>query len=149
MSFGMSPSDVIKLVEFSTRIYVAFKDANDNSEAQVEGLVREFSTFHHCLVELEDLMKEYGKKLPFPYLDFKETLQRCEKTIKPYANHLVDNKRMTVKKFTYTIRYIGLEKEIDNLRKQINGHYQALQMCIIINLNQHQLPGSAILVQQY
>ena len=75
-------------------------------------------------------MKDYGKKLPFPYLDFKETLQRCEKTLKPYASHLVDNKRMTLKKFTYTIRYIGLEREIDNLRKQINGHYQALQMCI-------------------
>ncbi|KAF2792264.1 hypothetical protein K505DRAFT_408752 [Melanomma pulvis-pyrius CBS 109.77] len=129
MSFGVSPSDVIKLVEFSTRLYVAFKDANDNSEAQVEGLVREFSTFHHCLVELEELMKEYGKALPFPYLDFKETLQRCEKTLKPYASHLVDNKKMTLKKFTYTIKYIGKEKEIDGLRKQITGHYQALQMC--------------------
>jgi hypothetical protein len=150
MSFGVSPSDVIKLVEFSTRLYVAFKgtnsnqpcqtqstgttcsrftDANDNSEAQVEGLVREFSTFHHCLVELEELMKEYGKPLPFPYLDFKETLQRCEKALKPYASHLVDNKKMTLKKFTYTIKYIGKEKEIDGLRKQITGHYQALQMC--------------------
>jgi hypothetical protein len=104
-------------------------DANDNSEAQVEGLVREFSTFHHCLVELEELMKEYGKPLPFPYLDFKETLQRCEKALKPYASHLVDNKKMTLKKFTYTIKYIGKEKEIDGLRKQITGHYQALQMC--------------------
>ena len=26
-------------------------DANENSEAQVEGLVREFTAFHHCLVE--------------------------------------------------------------------------------------------------
>lgn len=25
---------------------------------------------------------------------------------------------------------VGKEKEIDGLRKQINGHYQALQMCI-------------------
>lgn len=75
-------------------------------------------------------MTEYGKPLPFPYLDFQETLQRCEKSLKPYANHLVDSKKMTVRKITYTIRYIGKEKEIDGLRKQINGHYQALQMCI-------------------
>ncbi|KAF2003570.1 hypothetical protein P154DRAFT_96034 [Amniculicola lignicola CBS 123094] len=130
MSFGVSPSDVIKLVEFSTRVYVAFKDANDNSEAQVEGLVREFSAFHHCLLELDELMKEYGKPLPFPYLDFRETLKKCETTLEPYSNHLVDNRRMTFKKFLYTIKYIGKEKEIDGLRKQINGHYQALHMCI-------------------
>jgi len=37
---------------------------------------------------------------------------------------------MTVKKFIFTIRYIGMEKEIDGLRKQISGHYQALNMCI-------------------
>ncbi|KAF2463559.1 uncharacterized protein BDR25DRAFT_297914 [Lindgomyces ingoldianus] len=130
MSFGVSPSDVIKLVEFSTRIYIAFKDANDNSEAQVEALIKEFSTFHHCLVQLDELMREYGKPLPFPYLDFKETLQKCQTTLKPYADNLVDHKRMTVKKFTYTIRYIGKETELDRLRKQITGHYQALQMCI-------------------
>ena len=74
-------------------------------------------------------MKEYGKPLPFPYLDFKETLKRCEETIEPYANHLVDRK-MSMKKFVYTIRYIGKEKEIANLRTVIMGHYQALQMCI-------------------
>jgi hypothetical protein len=28
MSFGVSPSDIIKLVEFSTRIYVAFKGSD-------------------------------------------------------------------------------------------------------------------------
>ncbi|KAF2272595.1 uncharacterized protein EI97DRAFT_385435 [Westerdykella ornata] len=130
MSFGVSPSDVIKLVEFSTRVYVAFKDANENSEEQVEGLVREFANFHHCLVQLKDLMKEYGKPLPFPYVDFQDTLEKCSKTLEPYANHLVDNKKMTYKKFIYIIKYIGKEKEIDGLRKQITGHYQALQMCI-------------------
>ncbi|KAF2013587.1 hypothetical protein BU24DRAFT_351067 [Aaosphaeria arxii CBS 175.79] len=130
MSFGVSPSDIVKLVEFSTRIYVAFKDANDNSEAQVEALVREFSNFHECLVQLDELMKEYGKPLPFPYLDFKETLEKCDKTLKGYATHLVDNKKMTPKKFVYTIKYIGKEKEIDGLRKQLSGHYQATQMCI-------------------
>ncbi|KAF2200036.1 hypothetical protein GQ43DRAFT_374804 [Delitschia confertaspora ATCC 74209] len=128
--FGLSPSDIIKLVEYSTRIYVAFKDANESSEAQVQGLVREFSTFHHCLVELDDLMKEYGKPLPFPYLQFEETLQRCQETLKPYANHLVDNKKMTFKRFSYTIKYIGKEREMDGLRKQITGHCQAIQMCI-------------------
>lgn len=74
-------------------------------------------------------MKEYGKPLPFPYLDFEETLKRCEETIEPYANNLVDRK-MSVKKFYYTIKYIGKETEIVNLRTQITGHYQALQMCI-------------------
>ncbi|KAF2448298.1 hypothetical protein P171DRAFT_352782 [Karstenula rhodostoma CBS 690.94] len=128
MSFGFSPSDVVKLVQVSTRVYLAFKDANDNSETQVSGLVREFTSFHHCLLELSELMKEYGKPLPFPYLDFQETLQRCEETIEPYANHLVDRK-MSMKKFVYTIRYIGKEKEISNLRTVIMGHYQALQMC--------------------
>ncbi|KAJ4298237.1 hypothetical protein N0V90_006136 [Kalmusia sp. IMI 367209] len=129
MSFGFSPSDVVKLVQVSTRVYLAFKDANDNSETQVSGLVREFSSFHQCLLELSELMKEYGKPLPFPYLDFQETLKRCEETIEPYANHLVDRK-MSVRKFVYTIRYIGKEKEISNLRTVIMGHYQAIQMCI-------------------
>ncbi|ORY11458.1 hypothetical protein BCR34DRAFT_538353 [Clohesyomyces aquaticus] len=130
MSFGVSPSDVIKLVEFSSRLYIAFKDANDNSESQVEALIKEFSTFHHCLCQLDELMREYGKPLPFPYLDFKETLQKCQQTLKPYSDHLVDNRKMTLKRFGYTIRYIGKETEFDRLRKQITGHYQALQMCI-------------------
>jgi wobble nucleotide-excising tRNase len=65
----------------------------------------------------------------FPVKDFEDTLKKCEKTLEPYADHLVDRK-MTVKKFIFTIRYIGMEKEIDGLRKQISGHYQALNMCI-------------------
>ena len=146
MSFGFSPSDVVKLVEVSTRVYLAFKgmsstsmilppfanrfvDANENSEAQVDGLVREFTAFHHCLVELDELMREYGKPLPFPVADFKETLQRCEKCIKPYAENLVD-KKMNFAKMVFTIKFMGKEKEIDGLRKQVSGHYQALQMCI-------------------
>jgi hypothetical protein len=146
MSFGFSPSDVVKLLEVSTRVYLAFKgmpellvlmllyaydciDANENSEAQVESLVREFTNFHHCLVELDELMKDYGKPLPFPCDDFKETLQKCEKSIKPYAENLVD-KKMNFTKIVYTIKYMGKEKEIEGLRKQITGHYQALQMCI-------------------
>ncbi|KAF2624441.1 hypothetical protein BU25DRAFT_161267 [Macroventuria anomochaeta] len=129
MSFGFSPSDVVKLVEVSTRVYLAFKDANENSEVQVEGLVREFTAFHHCLVELDELMREYGKPLPFPFDDFKDTIDRCEKSIKPYADNLID-KKMNFTKMVYTIKYMGKEKEIDGLRKQISGHYQALQMCI-------------------
>ena len=104
-------------------------DANENSEAQVEGLVREFTAFHHCLVELDELMREYGKPLPFPFDDFKDTIERCEKSIKPYAENLID-KKMNFTKMVYTIKYMGKEKEIDGLRKQISGHYQALQMCI-------------------
>ena len=67
--------------------------------------------------------------MPFPVKDFEATLKRCEKTIDPYADHLVD-KKMGDKKFIFTIRYIGTEKEVDGLRKQISGHYQALNMCI-------------------
>jgi hypothetical protein len=106
-----------------------YTDANENSEAQVAGLVKEFTTFHACLIELGELMKQYGQPMPFPCKDFEETLKRCDKTLNPYADHLVD-KKMTVKKFIFTIRYIGMEKEIDGLRKQITGHYQALHMCI-------------------
>ncbi|KAF7674301.1 hypothetical protein GT037_008067 [Alternaria burnsii] len=129
MSFGCSPSDVLKLLEISTRVYLAFKDANENSEAQVSGLVKEFTTFHTCLEQLGELMKQYGQPMPFPVKDFEDTLKKCEKTLEPYADHLVDRK-MSVKKFIFTIRYIGMEKEIDGLRKQISGHYQALNMCI-------------------
>ncbi|KNG49266.1 mfs phs inorganic phosphate transporter [Stemphylium lycopersici] len=129
MSFGCSPSDVLKLLEISTRVYLAFKDANENSEAQVAGLVKEFTSFHGCLIQLGDLMKQYGQPMPFPVKDFEATLKRCEKTLDPYADNLVD-KKMGVKKIFFTIRYMGMEKEIDGLRKQITGHYQALHMCI-------------------
>lgn len=67
--------------------------------------------------------------MPFPFLDFKETLERCQETLEPYSTHLVD-RRMSVKKIYYTVRYIGKEKEIEGLRQQISGNYQALQMCI-------------------
>ncbi|KAI4951477.1 hypothetical protein J4E91_004187 [Alternaria rosae] len=68
-----------------------------------------------------------SRYVTFPVKDFEDTLKKCEKTLEPYAEHLVD-KKMTVKKFIFTIRYIGMEKEIDGLRKQISGHYQALNM---------------------
>lgn len=74
-------------------------------------------------------MKEYGKPMPFPCKDFEVTLEKCVKTVEPYAENLVD-KKMGIKKIIYTIRYMGTEKEIDGLRKQIMGHYQALNMCI-------------------
>lgn len=74
-------------------------------------------------------MKQYGQPMPFPVKDFEATLKRCEKTLDPYADNLVD-KKMGVKKIFFTIRYMGMEKEIDGLRKQITGHYQALHMCI-------------------
>jgi hypothetical protein len=145
MSFGFSPSDVVKLVEISTRVYIAFKgmlivlpiglntkwpkDANENSEAQVEALVREFQTFARCLLELDTLMKEFGRSMPFPVEDFKKTLDKCEASLKPYHQNLVD-KRMGVSKMLWTIKYIGKEKELDSLRKLITGHYQALHLCL-------------------
>jgi hypothetical protein len=104
-------------------------DANENSEAQVESLVREFQAFSQCLLELDELMKEFGKPLPFPVDDFKKTLERCEASLKPYKENLVD-KKMSPSKFVWTIKYIGKEKELDSLRKQIAGHYQALNMCL-------------------
>jgi hypothetical protein len=104
-------------------------DANDNSEAQVEALVREFQAFALCLHELDDLMKDFGKPLPFPVEDFKSTLQRCDASLKPYKENLVDRK-MDSKKFWYTVKYIGKEKELDGLRKQISGHFQVLNMCL-------------------
>ncbi|KAH3955186.1 hypothetical protein HBI56_043650 [Parastagonospora nodorum] len=129
MSFGFSPSDAVKLVEISTRVYIAFKDANENSEAQVESLVREFQAFAICLLELDELMKEFGKPLPFPVDEFKKTLEKCEASLRPYKDNLVD-KKMSASKFVWTIKYIGKEKELDGLRKQISGHYQALNMCL-------------------
>lgn len=74
-------------------------------------------------------MKEYGKPLPFPFDDFRDTIDRCDKSIKTYAEKLIDTK-MNFIKMVYTLKWMGKEKEIDGLRKQIAGHYQALQMCI-------------------
>ncbi|KAF2468748.1 uncharacterized protein BDR25DRAFT_264609, partial [Lindgomyces ingoldianus] len=130
MSFGVSPLDVVELVKYSTRIYVAFKDTKYNSASETEALIKEFTTLHHCLIQLDELMKEYGKPLPFPGLDFYETLHKCEKTLKPYTNNHVDNEKMPVERFTYTIKHIGKETELDELRKKLIGNYQALQMCI-------------------
>ncbi|KAJ4296420.1 hypothetical protein N0V90_006465 [Kalmusia sp. IMI 367209] len=128
MSFGIAVSDIVKLVKDSTRIYLAFKDADD-SEGPVQGLVREFVSFHQCLLQLEELMTEYGKPLPFPYLDFKETIQHCEKILIPMSSIAIGKKK-SLKKFIYQIKYVGREKEVDRLRARISGHYQALQMCI-------------------
>jgi hypothetical protein len=89
--------------------------------------VNEFKAFYQCLEQLSELMKQYGQPMPFMYKEFEATLKRCLKTLEPYVDYLVD-KKPSVKKIFYTIRYIGVEKEIDMLRKQINGHYQALSM---------------------
>jgi hypothetical protein len=105
-------------------------DANENSEAQVESLVREFQTFAQCLLDLDKLMKEFGKPLPFPVEDFKKTLDRCEASLRPYKENLVD-KKMGLTKMIWTIKYIGKQNEIDQLRKQITGHYQALHFCLM------------------
>ncbi|KAH7077449.1 hypothetical protein FB567DRAFT_478286 [Paraphoma chrysanthemicola] len=129
MSFGFSPADVVKLIEISTRVYIAFKDANENSEAQVEGLVREFQTFAQCLLELDELMKDYGKPLPFPIENFKKTLAKCDASLRPYQENLVD-KRMGFSKMMWTIKYIGKQNELEGLRRQITGHFQALNMCL-------------------
>jgi hypothetical protein len=91
--------------------------------------VREFQAFVQCLLELDELMKEFGKPLPFPVPAFKETLEKCEASLKPYAENLVD-KKMNPKKMWWTVKYIGKEKELDGLRKQISGHYQTLSMCL-------------------
>ena len=91
--------------------------------------MREFQAFAICLLELDELMKEFGKPLPFPVDEFKKTLEKCEASLRPYKDNLVD-KKMSASKFVWTIKYIGKEKELDGLRKQISGHYQALNMCL-------------------
>jgi hypothetical protein len=62
-------------------------------------------------------------------MGFRETLKKCEEMIKPHADNLVDRKA-SAKKAWYTITWIDKEKDINRLRYQITGHYQALQMCI-------------------
>ncbi|KAJ4347454.1 hypothetical protein N0V95_005416 [Ascochyta clinopodiicola] len=129
MSFGISPSDILKLLEISTKVYIAFKNANENSEAQVEGLVRELETFNRSLNDLRELMIEYGRPLPLPYQEFRETVQKCDTCIQSFVDKLID-KKMGFTKVMYTFKYMGKEKEIDGLRKQISLHCQSLQLCI-------------------
>jgi hypothetical protein len=95
----------------------------------VASLVHEFAGFHQLLVNLGELMTEYGKPLPIPCPDFQQMLKRCQDAIEPYKDNLVDRK-MSVKKFIYTIKYIGKEKEIEHLRTQISSHCQRLLICI-------------------
>jgi hypothetical protein len=104
-------------------------DANENSEAQVEALVREFQNFARCLVELDKLMKRFGRPLPFPVDDVRKTLDKCEASLKPYEESLVDRK-MSFSKIVWTIKYIGKENELESLRKLITGQYQALTVCL-------------------
>jgi len=105
---------------------------NDSSQSQVEGLIREFNNFHHCLEKLSKLAQEHNKELPLQYHHFLETLQRCWDTLKSYTQHLVDSRGWSFQKVRYTIAYIGKEGEIDRLRKQIRGHYDALHMWLSI-----------------
>lgn len=95
----------------------------------MEALVREFQAFTQCLLELDELMKEFGKPLPFPVENFKKTLAKCEASLKPYKENLVD-KKMGFSKMVWTIKYIGKENELESLRRQITGHFQALNMCL-------------------
>ena len=106
-------------------------DANENSEAQVASLVREFQSFVRCLLDLDALMKEFGGPLPFPVEEFKKTLQKCEASLKPYEEKLVD-KKMSIEKMVWTIKSIGKENELESLQKQVTGHYQALTICLLI-----------------
>jgi hypothetical protein len=92
--------------------------------------VREFQAFAQCLLDLDKLMKEFGKPMPFPVEDFKKTLERCEASLKPYKENLVD-KKMGLTKMIWTVKYIGKQNEIDQLRKQITGHYQVLHFCVM------------------
>lgn len=73
-------------------------------------------------------MRAHGMPLPFSYHAFNDTLDRCDKLIKPYVTELVDKKNKSVKKAVRTIRFIGKEKEIEWLRKQISSHCQQLQL---------------------
>jgi hypothetical protein len=81
------------------------------------------------LLELDKLVKEFGKPLPFPLQDFKTTISQCETRLKPYREDLKDQ-RMGLSKKIWKIKFLGKDRELEDMREQITGHYQALNLCI-------------------
>lgn len=88
----------------------------------------EFQTFAQHLLDLDKMMKRFGRPMPFPVDDFKETLAACEASLQPYKKNLLGEQKMGFSKMYWAIKYIGKEKELDILRKRVAGHSQALIM---------------------
>ena len=126
---GLSAGDVIKLLEVSAQIYSAFRDASKNSPNQVQLLVKEFKRFHEFLGLLAQLLKKYGRPLPFGYEDFQKTLEDCQKFLQPYADALIDRKK-SVPYVWQTLKFANEKEDVDRLRKQVDGHVQSLNLYI-------------------
>ncbi|OCK82251.1 hypothetical protein K432DRAFT_229778 [Lepidopterella palustris CBS 459.81] len=127
--FGWSPGDLVKLIELSTRVYSALADAQKNSSNQVKLLVKEFNRFHEFLKALSRLLERYGRPLPFGSDDFKETLKECEKFIQPYADALID-RRPSITYAYHAVKFVSEDKDVERLRKQVDGHVQSLKLYI-------------------
>ncbi|KAF2758083.1 hypothetical protein EJ05DRAFT_376600 [Pseudovirgaria hyperparasitica] len=125
MSFGWSVTDVVKLVELSAKVYMAFNDASKNSTVQVQALVRELKNFNTSLSLLQNLLEKYGKCVPLVFADFEKTLKECETFIKPYVDALIDRGK-SVNKGYHTIAFAWKDKDVERFRAQIHGHVQAL-----------------------
>jgi hypothetical protein len=74
-------------------------------------------------------MKEFGQEELFSVEDFKKILYKCEESLKPYVDKLCNQPR-SFGKVLWTVKFIGKEKELEILRKQITGQYQALNLCL-------------------
>lgn len=61
--------------------------------------------------------------------DFRQVLQKCEATLKPYVDKL-SGQPMSIGRALWTVKFIGKKNEIDVLQKQITSQYQALTLCI-------------------
>ena len=126
---GWSAGDVIKIIEVSTTLYSAFRDGYKNSENQVQLLVKEFMRFHEFLQKLAQLLRKYERPLPFGYEDFEKTMKDCVNFLQPYADALIDRKKSIPKAF-YTVKFTTAEKNVERLRKQVDGHVQSLSLYI-------------------
>lgn len=92
-------------------------------DANLHAIRREYIGLHQVLLELESLMRVYNRPLPFPYLDLQATVEKCGKFLAP-------EKESGSKSFTYTLKRFNKRSEIDQLRTQLAGHSQALNICI-------------------
>ncbi|KAF1842833.1 uncharacterized protein K460DRAFT_396305 [Cucurbitaria berberidis CBS 394.84] len=138
---SFSATDAIQLAQISTRIWLLAKgilddvvkttmvnceyvpEARKGPEKALEGLVRELATLKACFVKLAELMTEYGKPLPFPVPDWRDTLQACEQSI----TGSMSERRKSLKVFAFNS--ILKVKDINQLLKKITGHYRGLQIC--------------------
>jgi hypothetical protein len=82
--------------------------------------VREVQIFAQSLLELEELMRDFGRQLPFPVEDFERTLSNCEAKLRSYKEGTV----------AWKVTFVGKVSELANLRKEITGNCRTLHICI-------------------